>query len=245
MTCENVAESWASRAESLAEWAWRRLVNRTNAWGQYRAPGEAPYVRKEELTQKILERHFRGADVSDLIGLHTTSPSNTSRWLALDVDQHGSDEEAAHRHETALMALYAELAEAGCCLLLSDSDGKGSFHLHILLAEPAETERVYETGQRIVRRLAGMQVGSAELFPKQPRLPDGGFGNWLRLPGCYHTRVTGHDSGMARNGQVAQPPSTSCWRRPEARGHSGLPIRPRACQSPFSSVGRRFFAAAD
>jgi flavin reductase (DIM6/NTAB) family NADH-FMN oxidoreductase RutF len=32
--------AWAERAEALALWAWRRLVNRADAWGAYRPPEE-------------------------------------------------------------------------------------------------------------------------------------------------------------------------------------------------------------
>src|SRR5438094_919607 len=92
---QGVQQAWADHAADLAAWAKKRLVNRTDAHGQYfpleqRSPEKGNgRTRHEELTEAVLARHFRGAEVSDLVGLHTTSADNHSRWLALDVDQHG------------------------------------------------------------------------------------------------------------------------------------------------------------
>jgi hypothetical protein len=44
---------------------------------------------KSLLTEADLARHFRAAGHDDILGLHTTSPEHLSRWLAVDIDQHG------------------------------------------------------------------------------------------------------------------------------------------------------------
>jgi hypothetical protein len=188
LTHENVASGWASQAAPLARWAWQHLVNRSDVWGHYRDSKSDPFVDKSPLSSLVLERHFRGERVSDLIGLHTTSPENTSRWLALDVDQHGSNDAIASSNELAMKILFGELSSAGCDALLSDSDGRGSFHLLVVLDKPTPTSQVFEVGRALCRKLERLGLQRPEHFPKQPQVPDGGFGNWLRLPGRHHTR---------------------------------------------------------
>src|SRR5439155_14738148 len=108
----SVARAWAGRAAQLAECAWKRLVNRTDVWGGYhsladrerivtRADGTQgplgstttlPAKAKRGrvfLTPAVLEAHFRATAPEHVVGLHTTSPDNTCRWGAVEVDHHG------------------------------------------------------------------------------------------------------------------------------------------------------------
>jgi hypothetical protein len=114
MPCEQrlVAHAWASRAAGLADWAWTRLVNRTDVWGGYNpvqdrdrqitwADGTTvplgstttrPAKAKRgqiSLTLPVLACHFR-ATPEHIVGLHTTSPDNTCRWGAIEVDHQGA-----------------------------------------------------------------------------------------------------------------------------------------------------------
>src|SRR6516162_469672 len=87
--------AWADRAEPLADWARERLVNRTDAWIQYRPEGEVgrEYTKPDgttgtlgeqrtvrgTLTRARLVQHFRPRRRSDIIVLHTASADNTSK----------------------------------------------------------------------------------------------------------------------------------------------------------------------
>src|SRR5262249_43546903 len=133
--------AWAARAEELARWAWRRLVNRTDAWGGYRPPEEwgreyhrrdgttgklgQTTTRKGRLTPALLARHFRATDRADVLGLHATSAANTSFWGALDLDAHGPTGTAPEANLRAALAWYARLVEDGFRPLLTDSNGAG------------------------------------------------------------------------------------------------------------------------
>jgi hypothetical protein len=99
---KKAGQEWASHAEALADWTMKRMVNRADAWGQFlpvdrRETGKAQ-TRKGELTREVLVRHYQGARVSDLVGLHTTSKDNSSRWLGIDVDLHGEPNEEKQGH---------------------------------------------------------------------------------------------------------------------------------------------------
>src|SRR6516225_3019209 len=99
---EGNQSGWRSQASKLASWTFATLVNRVDVWGAYwtlrmREPGQsssytAPAVKdrgQRFLTEETIARHFRGHDQGHLIGLHSTSPDNSSRWGAADIDWHG------------------------------------------------------------------------------------------------------------------------------------------------------------
>src|SRR5262245_24549258 len=88
------AAAWHARAADLAGWVCRHLLNRIDAWGAYAANGTytAPAVRdrgRVVLGPSRIARHFRARQRGDLVGLHSTSSDNASRWAALDIDHHG------------------------------------------------------------------------------------------------------------------------------------------------------------
>src|SRR5262245_19476543 len=99
------AAAWSARAEGLAFWSFRQLVNRCDAWGAYRPDHEvgleftrpdgsrgklgAQRTVRGEMTLARLARHYRAPDPSAILGLHSAGPDNLARWGALDIDWHG------------------------------------------------------------------------------------------------------------------------------------------------------------
>jgi hypothetical protein len=202
--------AWASRAGDLADLFWR-YVNRTDVWGSYLpldrrgartlpdgrevtylGPITRPAVVRrglEFLTRPLLVRHFQGSAVEHVIGLHSTSLDNTSRWGGVDIDWHGAGSTAPEINLAAALAWYTALRHYGFTPLLTDSNGRGGYHLRFLFSGPTPTPLVYAFAQHIISDYAkhGM-TGAPETYPKQPRIRPGGCGNWLRLPGRHHTR---------------------------------------------------------
>jgi hypothetical protein len=199
----NVNTAWAAHADELASWAGTRLINRRDVWGGYwSAVDEAgephtqqtTHPRKADrgrvlLAPEILARHFAATATRHVVGLHTTSPDNTSRWGAVDIDKHGEGGNDPAANLAAALAWYDRLRGLGFAPLLSDSNGRGGFHLLTVFSEPVPTPRVFAFGRWLVRDHAqhGLPV-RPEIFPKQARVDPGRFGNWLRLPGRHHTR---------------------------------------------------------
>jgi hypothetical protein len=204
-------QAWINRAGELAEWAWR-MVNRRDAWGGYHRVAERgrEYTDKDGavktlgrvttrplprdrgkvlLTKEVLVRHFAAEAPEHVVGLHTTSPENTSRWGAVEVDQHGDGGNSPEANFAASLAWHDELIRRGFRPLLTDSNGRGGYHLRLLLDQPAPTSRVFAFLKGLVADFARHGLTAApECFPKQPAVPAGRYGNWLRLPGLHHTR---------------------------------------------------------
>ncbi len=190
---ESIRDQWSSNAESLADFVMKKLVNRRDAYGNYRSVDDrtagTARTRKYVLTSDVIQRHFMADDRGDLIGLHTTSPDNTCRWIVIDIDHHGeSDPDAECRNEDAAIAIRDKLENQGITSLLMRSNGRGGFHLWVIFNAPVDTATVYQLGQWIVEDWQELGLGEKpEVFPKQDQLAEGKLGNWVRLPGLHHT----------------------------------------------------------
>src|SRR5204862_209054 len=134
------------------------LVSRRDPWGCYR-PGEdvgRAFVRADgtagrlgaqttargRLTRRHLVRHFRPRGRADILGLHPADAGNLARWGALDIDWHGPRSAAPEVNRRAALAWYAGLARRGFRPLLTTSNGRGGYHLRVLLAAPIPAGRL-------------------------------------------------------------------------------------------------------
>jgi putative DNA primase/helicase len=202
------SEAWTRHRGALAAWVDQNLVNRRDAWGgYYRDPDGVTRqtTRKADdrvgpkgrerargpLTLAHLQSHF-AAKPDATCGLHSTFRDEAgecwSRWLAIDIDRHGDEGDPAANLKFAL-AIYAVAMQLGFKPLLLDSNGRGGYHLLVLFDAPAPTALVFGFGQWLVRGWEGFGFDKPpETFPKQPGIPEGKFGNWLRVFGRHHTR---------------------------------------------------------
>jgi len=181
--------AWRSRGGELAAWALARLANRLDAWGGYNTAGQV--TRRGNLTFDVLARHFQARNAADIIGLHTADANNRSLGGALDIDQHGDDSSRAEVNRFAALHWYNSLVSLGFYPLLTGSNGKGGYHLRLLLAEGIDAGRIFHFLRQLTadHRLIGLDK-PPETFPKQEdvRKCVKGLGNWIRLPGRHHKR---------------------------------------------------------
>jgi hypothetical protein len=198
------AFAWGNDARRLAQWVKQRLVNRTDVYGRYlragsREPGKSNNYtapRRDErvdgvLNVDIVERHFRGEDVGNLIGLHAIGKDNTCRWMVLDIDRHSdADPTTPEANFQAAVGWFDKLKTLGFTPLLLDSNGAGGFHVLLVFSTPAASRRVFDFGAWLVSDFADRGLRQRpEVFPKQPDVnPNRPYGNWWRLPGRHHTR---------------------------------------------------------
>ena len=197
--------AWGRNAADLAEWTMQRLVNRTDVFGRYlplekRGPGRsnnytAPHQDQRvdgALTGELMERHYRGQDVGQLIGLHAIGRDNRCRWFVVDIDKHGEDDPATPESNfAAAVAWQRKLQGMGVEPLLLDSNGAGGLHLLTVFSKPLASQQVFDFGRWLVSdyQAHGLAV-APEVFPKQPNVnPNRPYGSWWRLPGRHHTRM--------------------------------------------------------
>jgi hypothetical protein len=138
-------------------------------------------VTARDLSDALPLRHFRAGRAEDVIGAHSTRIDEHGMcWckrVGVDVDAHDEKADADANFRRALVV--AALAHAlGYRMLLTDSDGKGGFHVRVFFREEVPSEDAYA----LAVYLRG--DGEDETFPKQPNL-DGcekKCGNWMSIP---------------------------------------------------------------
>lgn len=191
--------AWAQHAPALAAWTDKHLVNRRDAYGGYYVRDGAVHTTTRKATDKAgpltlatLVRHFKATGTDAVIGLHSTYRDEAgecwSRWLGIDVDRHdeGSDPEANTRF---VLAVYALAVSLGFRVILTDSDGRGGYHIRLVFAGPVPTRLVFAFARWLIREWESYRLTKEpETFPKQPGIPEGGYGNWMRVFGRHPKR---------------------------------------------------------
>lgn len=187
--------TWRMSHKALIDWALKRMANRTDACGGYYQKGGKTTLTTHkgfaEVKGKLLA-HFSG---KACIGLHSASPachpkattrfSSYSKWGCCDIDNHASANKTNLRSTITwrnTLQIANRIEDQGFTPYIFSSDGRGGYHVYTFFDRPAETERVYEYLRQVSKGI------KCDLFPRQPSVPNGRFGNWLRVPGKHHTR---------------------------------------------------------
>lgn len=194
-----IQNDWFQHADPLADFFWNNCVNRTDVWGgyipqQHRNKGGKVVTKPRVtdrgncfLTKDIIKRHFAATRPEHVIGIHTTSPENTSRFGVIEVDVHGPEGNPSANFK-AILAWKKRLHDLGIESFITDSNGKGGFHLWIIFAEPVPTEKLYRFLQNLISDHKQYGLPDApETFPKQAKIATKKYGNWMRAPGRHHT----------------------------------------------------------
>ncbi|QDU94126.1 primase alpha helix C-terminal domain-containing protein [Lignipirellula cremea] len=202
-TQQSAASAWMANASDLASWVSTYFVNRSDVFGRYYyasletvSPGDQIPVKQRtvhgELTQEVIQRHFRAWDASNLIGVHCVSPEDACRWFEIDIDQHTfGNNEIAWRNLYAARRWYVRLHDLGFEPLLWHSNGKGGFRLNVRFAEPLVCREARNFGLWAVQDWKDFGLPSIpEVFPKQASIHETemGVGNFVRLPGRHPKR---------------------------------------------------------
>ncbi len=133
------------------------------------------------LTDERIDRHLRGKDElgRDVIGVYPILPDDTCRFLALDFDDEGWQE------NVALVRSICDRWKLPCAVERSRS-GAGA-HLWMIFSEPVPCAETRRLGTALLT--AAMEAGGTlkltsydRMFPNQDTLPKGGFGNLIALP---------------------------------------------------------------
>jgi putative DNA primase/helicase len=200
------ARAWRDRSPELTDHVLKYLVNRTDIFGRYGKHG--PFTAKDGLTWAKIDRHIRPVTPSDIIGLHSTlaieaeGPDGqpivncTCRWVAVDIDHHGSGPSPPQNAEAA-KHWHQKAAALGFRPLTYQSNGRGGYRLLIIFSEPIPAAHAYAFVRWLISdwRELGL-TAEPEYFPRQKKIrplndpndAKGACGNWLRLFGRHHSR---------------------------------------------------------
>ena len=206
---------WRRAARALAEWVMATQVIRTDGYGRYRSEAEMAKLGttckimtvRGILTLGVLKDHFRATRREHIIGPLTIvcdaepeePDGGESCWcqmVAWDIDAHDGDDKAnpIGNHRFAI-ALYDRALKWGrkwggdefWTPLLTDSNGKGGFHLRMMFDRPVLSAQAQAFGKWLARDHADFGVPRPEVFPKQAFPTGKRIGGWLRLPGRHHS----------------------------------------------------------
>lgn len=233
-----IASEWASHAAQLAIWAQTRLVNRGDVWGRFGADGAsftAPRVEDrctQFLSKLDLHLHFNGTQI---VGLHAIANDSTSKWFAFDIDAH-NDQADCNANFAVAMRLLDAVNSAGLKAIVEDSNGRGGFHIWVVLDGPIPSELAYRLA-RLLRTEA--DAAGIEAFPKQQSVSSSRpFGNFLRVPGKHHKARPPHWSRIydaVRGTWLEGSAAIEALLNSPVNATSGLDLIVPACDSPKRS----------
>lgn len=172
---------------------YRQLfVHRSDVFARQLESG-AYVPQRRDLTDDDIEEHLAGFWS---IGTYVIDPEGqTVKYVCFDLDTH--DEAATE----LLCGLVEELVTGlepgphGKYALLKEWSGNKGTHVWLFLSEPVEAAKVRRwIGRDFLPKWIEATGGSVlEIFPKQDTVPEGGFGNLVKLPLGKHA-VSGNFS---------------------------------------------------
>ena len=200
----SIQAAWIDSANGLTSWALTHLLVRRDAYGRHTpvekrgTPGREGepigknYTANRELTANVVRRHFAATKAENVIGLLTIGSENTCLSVTIDIDHHGEPSpEIEERNKQFAITKYQALRQLGFNPLLTDSNGRGGFHLRLLFAKPILSQVAFAFGKWLTQdwQAAGLTT-EPESFPKRKdrHSEKGQGGGWVRLPGRHHTR---------------------------------------------------------
>lgn len=132
--------------------------------------GEGWRTVKEPVTAELIMRHLRG---EACLGAHLIGKDGECRWIGWEVD-----------NPSLLRPLFARVKEMfpSESMLIHTSGGR-SFHVKVFFNRPIKSEDAHVLAKNAVSKLQGV-----EFYPKQPRISETGFGNFMRIPLGRHMR---------------------------------------------------------
>jgi hypothetical protein len=120
----------------------------------------------------------------------------TCRWIAADIDHHGTGP-APPQNAEAAKRWYTKAVALGFRPLVYESNGNGGYRLLIILSKPVESANGYGFIRWLISDWATLGLASEpEYFPRQKKIRPlddpgdarGACGHWLRLFGRHHQR---------------------------------------------------------
>lgn len=161
----------------------RFIISRYDTFAIQTKDGRYRKVEKP-LTDAALNRHL---DRKITIGCYNSTPESRCKFALIDVDAHeGKKILPASVVEEKILRIITTLREFGIPYTLAESS-PGNFHVYLFFYPAVETYKAYDYVRWILR---AANLSDEECFPKQRKIPDGEYGNLLRL--CFSEHKKKH-----------------------------------------------------
>ena len=157
------------------------VIARDDVYARQTSDGRYVKVSKE-LTDAALLRHLQHKIT---IGCYNSFPDSTTKYATIDLDNHEGKEitpPGIVEKQVKMCLLTLHEQEIPYTLVRSSP---GCYHVNVYFHPPAKTDEAYDY-IRFIARSAG--IPDAECFPKQREIPDGDYGNLIRLDFSKHQR---------------------------------------------------------
>lgn len=136
----------------------------------------------EPLTEQILLRHVAGKIT---VGAYQLNKANNVKWFVFDLDPG----QVPHPKETAKMLIKACLEKKrfpqNAVRLEASRYPDPSYHIWVFFFMPVPAKAAKWLGTKILT-LENINQKEVELFPKQTKIGENGFGNCVKLPFGFH-----------------------------------------------------------
>lgn len=133
--------------------------------------GQQKFVMKEALTEEVFRGHVEGKQRIGVFPLHngkSDGPGEWSSWIAADIDD--KDFQKA-------LSLKRRLETIGITAYIERSKSKG-YHIFSFYDKQIEAWKLRAVYQMVLDQLGFI----CELFPKQDKADESGYGNFINLP---------------------------------------------------------------
>jgi len=150
------------------------FVNRRDCYAVQTDSGAWTLIT-EPLTSDVLVRHIEGKVT---VGIYQLDTASEVRWVCWDFDTTNAEEVARKLMEYIMKTEYAN------AILLEHTGGRG-YHLWLFF----ENRVTARQAKHIAEKLAEAAGVRCEIFPKQTKIVEGGYGNLVRLPLGIHRKT--------------------------------------------------------
>ncbi len=157
------------------------IITREDVYARQQKDGRYHKVAKE-LTDAALIRHLKH---NITIGCYTSFSDSTCKFALFDVDGHeGKETIPIDIVQGRASKLIFTLKSFGIPYTFAESS-PGCYHIHVFFDPPAKTAEAYD----FIRWIAcNAELPETEMFPKQRDIPEGEYGNLVRLPFSRHQK---------------------------------------------------------
>lgn len=157
------------------------IIARTDVYARQQKDGRYHKVAKE-LTDSALIRHL---EHKITLGCYTSFQDSTCKFALFDVDGHeGKQTIPLDVVQGRASKLILTLKSFDIPYTFAESS-PGCYHIHIFFDPPAKTAEAYDFIRWVARNA---ELPETEVFPKQRDIPEGDYGNLVRLPVGIHQK---------------------------------------------------------